>query len=213
MTDSSLFQRWLRGWVAARGFAATQVEAGIWSVPVEQARRSVEYVVLDSDSNPSRLAPAAALASGANAWVTVATTDRHKCGRALHDAGLRVAGATEWLMSVELARQAERRPTEPYVMTVEHTARSIAVRASLGHALVAGGHMAVVDGDAIADQIETDSEHRRRGLGGAVMTALATEAMRSGAVCGILVASAQGRELYRSLGWTVAAEVLIARPA
>jgi GNAT superfamily N-acetyltransferase len=56
---------------------------------------------------------------------------------------------------------------------------------------------------AIFDQIETEAEHRRRGLGTAVMHELGGEAVRRGAARGILVATPAGRALYLSLGWQV----------
>lgn len=71
--------------------------------------------------------------------------------------------------------------------------------------------MAVVGTDAIADRIETVPEHRRRGLGSVVMSSLVENAMAHGATTGILVATADGQQLYSALGWTTRATVLIAQ--
>jgi GNAT superfamily N-acetyltransferase len=56
----------------------------------------------------------------------------------------------------------------------------------------------------IYDRIETAQAHRRKGLGVAVMSALAT-GRSSIAVQQLLVATDDGRRLYETLGWTVLA--------
>ena len=54
----------------------------------------------------------------------------------------------------------------------------------------------------VYDRIETAPAHRRRGLGRAVMAALA-DARRSRAASQVLVATDDGRALYARLGWSV----------
>lgn len=56
----------------------------------------------------------------------------------------------------------------------------------------------------IYDRIETAHDHRRKGLGVAVMVALGS-AKRSPATQQLLVATEDGRGLYANLGWTVLA--------
>ncbi|WP_408951895.1 hypothetical protein [Lysobacter sp. Hz 25] len=56
----------------------------------------------------------------------------------------------------------------------------------------------------IYDRIETAQDHRRKGLGVAVMVALGS-AKRSPATQQLLVATEDGRGLYANLGWTVLA--------
>lgn len=56
----------------------------------------------------------------------------------------------------------------------------------------------------VFDRIETAQDHRRKGLGVAVMLALGT-AKRSLASQQLLVATEDGRGLYANLGWTVLA--------
>lgn len=56
----------------------------------------------------------------------------------------------------------------------------------------------------IYDRIVTAQEHRRKGLGLAVMTALGAR-RRSLAGPQLLVATEDGRRLYETLGWTVLA--------
>jgi len=69
--------------------------------------------------------------------------------------------------------------------------------------IAARGQAAVTGETCVFDQIETAPEHRRRGLGSAVMAALTTSASDLGAVTGILNATVPGRALYETLGWSV----------
>src|SRR5471032_3056579 len=68
--------------------------------------------------------------------------------------------------------------------------------------IAASGHAAEHGGVFIFDCISTDAAHRRRGLGRALMAALAAT-RRSSAAQQVLVATDEGRVLYEKLGWTV----------
>jgi GNAT superfamily N-acetyltransferase len=68
---------------------------------------------------------------------------------------------------------------------------------------VASGRIAFAGGTAVFDRIETHLEHRRRGLGRAVMSALAARARGNGAEVGVLVATPDGQALYGAMGWRV----------
>lgn len=70
--------------------------------------------------------------------------------------------------------------------------------------LAASGSAAEAAGAFVYDRIETAAEHRRKGLGLAVMAALAG-ARVSPASRPLLVATDDGRALYARLGWTVLA--------
>jgi GNAT superfamily N-acetyltransferase len=67
--------------------------------------------------------------------------------------------------------------------------------------VAASGFAAEYAGVFMYDRILTAEAHRRKGLGAAIMVALAS-ARRSSAALQILAATAAGRELYRTLGWT-----------
>lgn len=68
--------------------------------------------------------------------------------------------------------------------------------------VAASGHAAEWGGVFIVDRIATDAAHRRRGLGTALMAALgATQGSHSARR--VLVATAEGRALYATLGWAV----------
>jgi GNAT superfamily N-acetyltransferase len=79
---------------------------------------------------------------------------------------------------------------------------ALAVSSDTG-APAARGRLVLRGALAIFDQVETEEEHRRRGLGTAVMRELGRQAALRGAERGILVATPAGRALYLSLGWQV----------
>lgn len=75
--------------------------------------------------------------------------------------------------------------------------------------LAASGCAAETADVFIYDRIETAQTHRRKGLGVAVMGALAA-ARKSLASTQLLVATQDGRSLYTNLGWTVLAPLAAA---
>jgi GNAT superfamily N-acetyltransferase len=75
-----------------------------------------------------------------------------------------------------------------------------AIVVSAANELAASGYAAHYDDVFIYDRILTAEDHRRKGLGTIVMTALAS-ARPASADIQILVATPAGRELYRALGW------------
>jgi GNAT superfamily N-acetyltransferase len=67
--------------------------------------------------------------------------------------------------------------------------------------MAAIGRLALVGDLAIYDRIETHPGHRRLGIASAVVSALWRIARERGVRRGALVATADGRSLYQSLGW------------
>jgi predicted GNAT family acetyltransferase len=100
----------------------------------------------------------------------------------------------------------------PYVCDVrtEGSVITVSIHDDAGE-LAACGQVGLAGTDAVADRIETMPEHRRRGLGSAVMSALTAEALRQGARTGLLIASADGQHLYSALGWERLADAVIAQ--
>jgi GNAT superfamily N-acetyltransferase len=214
VTDSDeLVRRWQAGWSASRGWTKVVDDGGILTVKVGDTERAMEFVVLDPDAHPERVERAANLALDATgtAWVTLATEDRESMADTLDDLGLTVQRDPEWLMTIELARQPSLRLHSRYALVSELQENVIVTRATLHGAVASSGRMAVVGTDAVADRIETDPAHRRRGLGSAVMAALVEAAEARGATRGILIASRDGQRLYRSLGWKTVADIVVAR--
>ncbi|GAA0448967.1 hypothetical protein Ade02nite_57810 [Paractinoplanes deccanensis] len=141
-------------------------------------------------------------------WLTVPTVEPGRAAAAIEAAGLVVLKRSEKLMTVELGEQPRSAPPPGYRVEsrVEDSVVRVEVLDREGD-VGARGTMGVVGDDGIADRIETLPAHRRRGLGSAVMSALAEAAP---ARHGLLIASEDGQRLYARLGWRTVADVLIA---
>ncbi|MFE9259187.1 GNAT family N-acetyltransferase [Streptomyces sp. NPDC006879] len=215
--ESGLIRRWLNGWTVARllpeaepiGFNGDGLRSRC-----DQPGRQVEVFALSADEEPESLARLAAAVAVARqtTWLTVPTLHPGTVEATLGVAGLELVHRSEWFMTTDLTEHPQYAPAAPYEREV-HTDGPVTVvslRSPSGE-VAARGSIAVVGTDAIADRIETDRAHRRRGLGRAVMSSLAQAAVSQGAHSGLLIASEEGQHLYASLGWHHTADVLIAR--
>ncbi|XVU29342.1 GNAT family N-acetyltransferase [Actinoplanes sp. CA-054009] len=204
-----LVVRWQRGWGAARGLPeAADVGAGL-RVRCGQLGRDVEYFALDEAASVAGLAE---LVKGEPevTWLTVPTVQPERAAAAVEAAGLVVLKGSEKLMVTELSDQPRVAPPAGY--RAETKIEGAVVRVEMldrDGEVGAGGTMGIAGADGIADKIGTVPAHRRRGLGSAVMSALAEAAP---AEHGLLVASEDGQGLYARLGWRAVADVLIAAP-
>ncbi|MGW1465426.1 GNAT family N-acetyltransferase [Streptomyces sp. NPDC002308] len=176
--------------------------------------REVEIFALRADEDAEALARLAATVAAATrtTWLTVPTLHPGAVEAVFATAGLEVLHRAEWLMTTDLTAHPQHAPAAPYEREVrtEGPVTVVTLRTPSGE-LAANGTIAVVGTDAIADRIETYAAHQRRGLGSAVMSALAEAAVAQGARTGLLIASKEGQLLYSSLGWRHEADVLIAQ--
>ncbi|MFF5083229.1 GNAT family N-acetyltransferase [Actinoplanes sp. NPDC000266] len=204
-----LVVRWQRGWGVARGLPeAADLGAGL-RVRCGQLGRDVEYFALDGAASVAGLAGLVKREDEVT-WLTVPTVEPERAAAAVEAAGLVVLKASEKLMVTELSEQP--RVPVPAGYRTETTIEGPVVRVELldrEGEVGARGTMGIAGADGIADKIQTMPGHRRRGLGSAVMSALAEVAP---AKHGILVASEDGQALYAKLGWRAVAGVLIAAP-
>jgi ribosomal protein S18 acetylase RimI-like enzyme len=204
-------RRWQIGWSMARDWNDYTAEDGIVAVRIGEPQRMVEYVLTDEDRVRLKRAADLALSDEPGASrVTVATSDPDELSPQLESIGLKVLRLL-WLMTVPLADQPKQPVRSPYWLETELQPGVIDVRALAAGEPAAQGRMTVIGTDAVADMVGTEPAHRRRGLGLAVMRGLVTEAIKQGATDGLLVASPDGLALYRALGWSVAAHMVIAR--
>ncbi|CAL9666522.1 GNAT family N-acetyltransferase [Streptomyces sp. enrichment culture] len=214
--ESELIRRWLNGWTVARSLSeAEPVESagdGLRS-KCDQPGREVEVFALRADEEPESLARLAAAVAAARqtTWLTVPTLRPGTVEAVVGAAGLELLHRSEWFMTTDLTEHPQHAPAAPYEREVrtEGPVTVVSLHDSSGD-VAARGTIAVVGADAIADRIETDAAHRRRGLGRAMMSALAEAAVAQGARTGLLIASEEGQRLYSSLGWRYEAHVLIA---
>lgn len=204
-----LIVRWQRGWSVARGLPEAEDVGGGLRARCLQPGRDVEYVAYD-DAELDKLAQRVR-AEREITWLTVPTIEVDAAAATLQRNGLELVRRAEQLMTIELRDHPERGLAGPYGLEValDRDVVTATVRHESGEA-AATGTMGLTGRDAVADRIETFPGHRRRGLAGVVMGALARTAVRAGAEHGILIASEDGQRLYARLGWQRAADVLIA---
>ncbi|GAA2689356.1 MULTISPECIES: GNAT family N-acetyltransferase [Actinosynnema] len=206
-----LIRRWERGWSACRGWTRQPEERGALRVLLGLPGRRRELIAL-------RLSPelAAEVAEADEpTWLTVPTEHPAEAARTLVEAGLHVRPTREHLMTRPLPDHPAPLLPPGYhpVVTVTAVTAAAVLRVELRHAdtsVAASGQAALVDGDTVFDRVETAPQHRRKGLGSAVMALLSAEAVRRGATRGVLMATPDGHALYTALGWSTAAEVVIA---
>ncbi|MGW2042725.1 GNAT family N-acetyltransferase [Streptomyces virginiae] len=212
-----LIRRWLNGWTVARSLPeAEPVEPagdGLRS-ECDQPGREVEVFALRADEQPESLVRLAAAVAAARrtTWLTVPTLRPSTVEAVVAAAGLELVHRSEWFMTIDLTEHPQHKPAAPYKREIrtEGPVTVVSLHGPSGD-VAARGAIAVVGADAIADRIETDPAHRRRGLGRALMSALADAAVAQGARTGLLIASEEGQRLYSSLGWHHEADVVIAR--
>ncbi|EMD29519.1 GNAT family N-acetyltransferase [Amycolatopsis azurea] len=209
-----LIRRWQAGWGVSQGFRPAEQARGGLHVLLERPDRHREIIAMDPDDDPDSLRSLAGEVAAASrpTWLTVPTNRPEAVETIARDAGLELRDERESLMSSHLHQHPRRSAPPPYtcITTVDGPVVETVVRHPRS-GVAARGTMAVVGSDAIADRIETVPDHRRRGLGRVVMSSLSEHAAARGATTGILIATADGQQLYSALGWTRHATVLIAQ--
>jgi len=189
---------WVDGWVVSRGTPRPAPTPWGLRVEVGTPRQYARYVMLEAREPIVR--DLAARARVPNLFVK-AFVDPEVVGRWLTPDWTRdIPG---WLMAVDL----DPRPVSvPEGYSVGIAAREGVIRVSVSAAdgtVAAKGQLAVTGETAVVDQVSTEPEHQRRGLGSVVMRILANEAVEAGSSIGILGATVEGRALYEHLGWKV----------
>ena len=204
----SLVRRWQKGREAAEQLPAAHESLRALRVRLDRPGRKADVLVTEDVVGHVHLVSAAETESWQDTWVVIATHSPDKMAVRALEYGLHVR-PRETLMTRDLAGHPAPEPREGYLLTV---ARTHVIEARITHdgTEVARGRMAVVGQDAVAFDVSTESAHRRRGLGKAVMGALVREALAEGATAGLVFSSELGKLLYRSLGWQDEAGIVIA---
>ena len=197
--DSALVRAWADGWAISRGTPAPiEVPEG-YRIDVGLPGHLTRYVL------PTHTPALASRLTATDTWLKICADP----ATVQLDARWQVQ-PVEYLMSVRLTGEAPVVRTG-YELQTSQVGDLVGVVITSEGGLAARGQAAISGHYAVVDQVITEPDHQRRGLGTTVMRALSRAATRSGASTGVLVATEDGSQLYTRLGWVLASEVIAAR--
>ena len=211
--DDDLLETWVSGWAQARGYR-TRREGRFPAALLHDRTNDWEYFALEPSHDEFAALASSARHSPARLF-TIVTTRADEIYGAATVYGLQVRSTDEVLMVADMSGQDVEAPIQPWdEFSTETThANSIGAVTVLSEGRpIAQGSVAVVNGYAVFDRIITEPAFRRRGLGSYVMRALTAVALEDDADAGLLIASVDGQELYRYLGWESLASVVMFEP-
>jgi GNAT superfamily N-acetyltransferase len=193
--DPELLALWTRGWALTRGVSPPVWDDGGWRIEVGAPDQVRRFVHAEADAAVLRRAdritePNVFLKVCEDEATTMACLP---CGWSVKPPG--------FMMTLSGAMTAASPDAEGYKVSLEQLGAVLHCRLLADDVEVARGRIVVIDGAiAVYDRISVDPGHRRRGLGRRVMRTLEGEVSTR---TGVLVATAEGRALYTSLGWTL----------
>jgi GNAT superfamily N-acetyltransferase len=194
--DPALVETWVRGWALSRGVAPPTPAYGGLRVDVGLPDQQARYVFARAGDG---FAQAARSIVEPHVFIKAFAPPEAVQRRLV--AGWRIS-AVNLMMTTDGLGLADMRLPPEYRLERDDLQRGHLVRLLTPHGeLAASGRAFVIGATAVFDQIETHPDHRRRGLGRVVMSALGAAATRTGADHGLLVATADGEALYTTMGW------------
>lgn len=113
-----------------------------------------------------------------------------------------------WLMATDTSPLPARSTPDFTIDVDETTHRFEAIARDREGTLAARGVIGIHGTVAVYDQIVTEAQFGRRGLGSAIMAELGRHAARRGVTTSLLVATADGKALYERLGWTLRSDIV-----
>jgi len=199
---------WTNGWVRSRGHAPPVPILDGVHIRVGSATESARYVLTTPDTERAR--ELASRVIEPNFWIKwpaapdEAEPDLPPDWRLVE---------RQFLMSARLERTSPLLP-DGYRLRLDDEGDALEASVTTHSGSLAARGRIGLSTLAVPDQIVTEREHQRRGLGRALMGALSNAALDRGRTDAVLLASDQGRRLYSTLGWRVLAPFWAAvRPA
>ncbi|MHA7154092.1 GNAT family N-acetyltransferase [Arthrobacter sp. TMN-50] len=207
-----LLATWISGWSSCRDYQPHD-DGRTVSVSLTDNGNQQEHFLYDP-TDEQALELAAETKADPNRLLTVVTTRMDDLLATLNPLRMRVIDNRQALMTVNMDGQDVEDPRPPddlFSLTHlrEPSCRRVIVTVDGKEA--ARGSVAVEDGFAVYDRIITAEQYRRRGLGSYVMRALTSAVLEDDVEHGLLMASADGQELYQYLGWQHLADVFVIR--
>ncbi|MYS94859.1 MULTISPECIES: GNAT family N-acetyltransferase [Streptomyces] len=203
---------WVDGWIVSRGAAPPVAEPWGCTIDVGTNGHVTRHVfgATGDDLDETSVRKVAGAVTGDGVWLKAFRHPSVVAGWL--DDSWWIDPEPGYLMTVPLAPGSA--PDVPDGYRLRSWSRGGVTRvmvAAPDGSLAARGQMAPTGATAVADQIETAPEHRRRGLGSLVMRTLQSAAVRQGAQTGVLAGTPAGRGLYEALGWEVVAPLTSAK--
>ncbi|MEU8422115.1 GNAT family N-acetyltransferase [Micromonospora sp. NPDC048835] len=200
-----LVMAWGRGWAVSRGVPDPVEVPGGFRADVGLRGHRVRHVLHTWDAD--RLEPIVRPGTPPGTWIK-AIGHANDLRRALPDHW--TMDSSGYLMSAQFSAGTDDPPPPYETRITTDGAVVVAAVVDASGTVAASGRLAPAGTCGVIDQVETAPAHRRRGLGTTVMRMLSDHATRNGLGSGILVATDDGRSLYRALGWTVRSEIAVA---
>lgn len=196
--DPLLVQAWVRVWALSRETPPPVPHADGWRVDVGWPQQQVRYVF-------SRCSKALqALADNiVEPWIFLKVCAAPDVMQMLLPPRWIIQPLGFMMTYVAQGREQDVSLSNAYTLDLtEAPAVTIAKVLTADGEIASAGRVVFVDNDfAIYDRIGTHDDHRRRGLASVVMNRLQSVALARGNTRGVLVATADGRALYETLGW------------
>ena len=201
VADPDLIAHWANAWAISRGATMPVARDGGLYIHVGQPDQIGRYLFAQIDADAIR--PLAASIDRPLLYLKVCA--RADLVRPLLPLGWEIA-TPGYMMTAPLSVMLDRPPSIPPEFEIRITRDNSITFAHIHDATgeeAARGRIVAVDRLIVFDRIHTADQYQRRGLGSAIMRALATEARQSGVQDAMLCATPAGRELYTSLGWSL----------
>lgn len=201
VADPDLIARWADAWAISRGAAMPVARNGGLYIHVGQPDQIGRYLFAEIDADAIR--PLAASIDRPLLYLKVCA--RADLVRPLLPPGWEIA-TPGYMMTAPLSIMLDQPlfvPPEFEICITHDDSITFAHIYDAAGEEAARGRIITVDHLIVFDRIRTADPYQRRGLGSAVMRALAAEARQSGIKDAMLCATPAGRELYTSLGWSL----------
>ncbi|HEX7849612.1 MAG TPA: GNAT family N-acetyltransferase [Sphingomonas sp.] len=197
--DPDLIARWADAWAMSRGAAMPVARAGGLYIHVGEPEQIGRYIFAQVDAEAIR--PLAASIDRPLIYLKVCVPA--DAVRPLLPPGWEIA-TPGYMMTAPLSAMLDRPPVIPTEFKIRITNEGPITLAHIRDAAgdeAARARIVIIDGLTVFDRVHVADHYQRRGLGSAIMRALATEARQFGMDDAMLCATPAGRELYTALGW------------
>jgi hypothetical protein len=195
--DPCIVASWITGWTIARGTSSPIPDHGGFRVDVGWPEQQARYVFSSPCEGFQYLANTIT-----DPWIYLKVCAPPEMIKPLLPSQWIIQPQGVMMVCAQLINPLNARLPDGYSLKITEALPVSTVKIlTSDQQLAAIGHLAFTDGFVIYDRIETKPGFRRRGFGSIIMNALGVIANAHGRKKGILVATAEGKALYETLGW------------